>query len=71
MVLNNYSFLVNDAKCSVQIETAEQTVLSEVAAPAISAAPGSIPQTYPVQAHPQITQATWVTARRVAHLPFH
>ncbi len=87
MVLQSYSFSVNGAPCEVQIESVETkkapleagasaapvSVVSETPA-ASSAASVRAAQAYPAQpafAFMQPTQATWVTARRVAHLPFH
>ena len=86
MTLQNYSFTVNGAPCEVQIEfveTKKAPLGAEASAAPLSVAQEvlTVSRTAPVslQAYPaqpafafiQPTQATWVTARRVAHLPFH
>ncbi len=86
MTLQNYSFTVNGAPCEVQIEfveTKKAPLGAEASAAPVSVAPEVLtvsqtapvsPQAYPPQpayAFMQPTQAAWVTARRVAHLPFH
>lgn len=87
MTLQNYSFTVNGTPCEVQIETVETKKAphgAEVSAASAFVAPGVLhasqtasvqtAQAYPAQqtfAFMQPTQASWVTARRVAHLPFH
>ena len=87
MVLQHYSFTVNDAPCEVQIEfveTKKAPLGSEASAAPVSVVPEVLSasrtatvrtgQVCPAQqalAFMQPSQATWVTARRVAHLPFH
>ena len=87
MALQYYSFTVNSAPCEVQIETVETKKAplgAEISAAPVSVAPEVLTashtasvrtaQAYPAQqtlAFMQPTQAAWVTARRVAHLPFH
>ena len=70
----SYSLLVNGVACEVQVEgfswgskeSAGATVTGS-ASPVHTARAFSAPG--PAFAAP--TQAAWVTARRVAHLPFH
>ena len=70
----NYSLSVNGVACEVQIEGLSQSskesagaTVTGSASPVHTARAFSAPS--PVFAAP--TQAAWVTARRVAHLPFH
>ncbi len=72
--LQSYSLIFNGTSCDVSIEWGEaasshapaalpaQTVRTAPQVPKASSAAFCVPQ--PVQ-------ASWVTARRVAHLPFH
>ncbi len=70
----NYSLLVNGVACEVQVEGFSWGSTESAGAAATSAASSvrtvrAFPTSGPVFAGP--TQAAWVTARRVAHLPFH
>ena len=70
----NYSLLVNGVACEVQVEGFSQGS-KEAAGAAVAStsspvrAARAFPTSGPAFAGP--TQAAWVTARRVAHLPFH
>ena len=71
----SYSLNMNGIPCDVRIEwldTADAPAAAAGTEKAASSAYGSLPTPYPAKpvfAGP--TQAAWVTARRVAHLPFH
>lgn len=69
----SYSLMLNGMPCEVQIETADtKAAITAPARPTFQSS-GQTASAYPVPAYAyaQPTQATWVTARRVAHLPFH
>ncbi len=70
----NYSLSVNGVACEVQIEGLSQSSIESAGAAAASAA--SSVRTVRAFSTPGLaiagpTQAAWVTAKRVAHLPFH
>ena len=70
----SYYLLVNGVACEVQVEGFSWGSKEAAGAAATSAASSvrtvrAFPNSGPAFAGP--TQAAWVTARRVAHLPFH
>ena len=70
----SYSLLVNGVACEVQVEGfswgSKESAGATVTGSASSVrAARAFPTSGPACAGP--TQAAWVTARRVAHLPFH
>ena len=70
----SYSLLVNGVACEVQVEGFSWGSKEAAGAAATSAASSvrtvrAFSTSGPAFAGP--TQAAWVTARRVAHLPFH
>lgn len=70
----SYSLLVNGVACEVQVEGVScGSKESAGAAVTGSASPVRTVRAFPTPgpAFAGPTQAAWVTARRVAHLPFH
>ncbi|MBQ6292586.1 MAG: hypothetical protein IJK77_01755 [Lachnospiraceae bacterium] len=79
-VIQEYSLAVNGEVCGVSIEVFSTALALQTAGtmaqPAASGTPAARNAEVPRPAayritYAQPTQATWVTARRVAHLPFH
>lgn len=69
-----YSLSVNGVACEVQIEGLSQSSTESAgAAVASTSSPVRAARAFPTPglAIAGPTQAAWVTARRVAHLPFH